>query len=61
MFHATVSWGLSLALAPGTAQGAYLGVPGIAQAVQHSIGPLAVTAAIATNPSAGPASAPASL
>ncbi|MFD8736673.1 MFS transporter [Streptomyces sp. NPDC059618] len=50
MLHATVSWELSVALAPDTAQGAYLGVHGLAQAVQRSAGPLAVTAAIATGP-----------
>ncbi|WP_307631497.1 MFS transporter [Streptomyces turgidiscabies] len=50
MLHATVSWELSVALASDTAQGAYLGVHGLAQAVQRSIGPLAVTAAIAAGP-----------
>ncbi|MET9409388.1 MFS transporter [Streptomyces sp. NPDC002935] len=50
MLHATVSWELSVALAPDTAQGAYLGVHGLAQAVQRSLGPLAVTAAIAAGP-----------
>ncbi|MEU0434174.1 MFS transporter [Streptomyces sp. NPDC006290] len=50
MLHATVSWELSVALAPDVAQGAYLGVHGLAPAVQRSIGPLAVTAAIATGP-----------
>ncbi|MGW2422521.1 MFS transporter [Streptomyces sp. NPDC001709] len=50
MLHAVVSWELSLALAPDTAQGAYLGVHGLAQAGQRSLGPLAVTAAIATGP-----------
>jgi MFS family permease len=50
MLHATVSWELSLALAPDTAQGSYLGVHGLAQSAQRSIGPLAVTAAIATGP-----------
>ncbi|WP_328368492.1 MFS transporter [Streptomyces sp. NBC_00445] len=50
MLHATVSWELSLALAPDTAQGAYLGVHGLAQSAQRSVGPLAVTAAIATGP-----------
>ena len=50
MLHATVSWELSLALAPDTAQGAYLGAHGLAQSAQRSIGPLAVTAAIATGP-----------
>ncbi|MFF0012552.1 MFS transporter [Streptomyces sp. NPDC005374] len=50
MLHATVSWELSVALAPDTAQGAYLGVHGLAQSVQRSFGPLAVTAAIANGP-----------
>ncbi|ANP53796.1 transporter [Streptomyces griseochromogenes] len=50
MLHATVSWELSVALAPGTALGAYLGVHGLAQSTQRSIGPLAVAAAIATGP-----------
>ncbi|MET9365304.1 MFS transporter [Streptomyces sp. NPDC006632] len=50
IIHATVSWELSIALAPDHAQGAYLGVHGLAQSVQRSIGPLAVTAAIATGP-----------
>ncbi|WKK23159.1 MFS transporter [Streptomyces olivoreticuli] len=50
MLHATVSWELSVALAPPTAQGAYLGVHGLAQAVQRSAGPLAMTGAIAAGP-----------
>jgi MFS family permease len=50
MLHATISWELSVALAPGTAQGTYLGVHGLAQSVQRTFGPLAVTAAIATGP-----------
>ncbi|MEU8828320.1 MFS transporter [Streptomyces sp. NPDC048636] len=50
MLHATISWELSVALAPAGAQGAYLGVHGLAQAVQRSVGPLAVTAAIAAGP-----------
>ncbi|MFE2069472.1 hypothetical protein ACFXDH_45095 [Streptomyces sp. NPDC059467] len=50
MLHATISWELSVALAPDTAQGAYLGVHGLAQSAQRSIGPLAVTTAIATGP-----------
>ncbi|MGW2959937.1 MFS transporter [Streptomyces sp. NPDC001220] len=50
MLHATISWELSVALAPDTALGTYLGVHGLAQAAQRSIGPLAVTAAIATGP-----------
>ncbi|WP_276527156.1 MFS transporter [Streptomyces antimycoticus] len=50
MLHATISWELSVVLAPPTAQGAYLGVHGLAQAVQRSVGPLAVTAAITAGP-----------
>ncbi|MFI8191659.1 MFS transporter [Streptomyces sp. NPDC085946] len=50
ILHATVSWELSVALAPDTAQGSYLGVHGLAQAAQRSIGPLTVTAAIAAGP-----------
>jgi MFS family permease len=50
MLHATISWELSVALAPAHAQGTYLGVHGLAQSAQRSIGPLAVTAAIAAGP-----------
>ena len=50
MLHATISWELSVALAPRTAQGAFLGVHGLAQSAQRSVGPLAVTAAITTGP-----------
>ncbi|WP_281394688.1 MFS transporter [Streptomyces rectiverticillatus] len=50
MLHATVSWELSVALAPPAAQGAYLGVHGLASAVQRSIGPVAVTGTIAAGP-----------
>jgi uncharacterized protein YaaW (UPF0174 family) len=50
MLHATVSWELSVALAPDHTLGAYLGVHGLATAAQRGIGPLAVTAAIATGP-----------
>ncbi|MFF5309533.1 MFS transporter [Streptomyces massasporeus] len=50
MLHATISWELSVALAPEPAQGTYLGVHGMAQSAQRSVGPLAVTAAIATGP-----------
>ncbi|MET9379896.1 hypothetical protein ABZY09_02120 [Streptomyces sp. NPDC002928] len=50
MLHATVSWELSVALAPDTAQDAYLGVQGLAQSAQRSVGPLAVTAAISAGP-----------
>lgn len=48
--HATVSRALSVALAPAASQGTYLGVHGLAQSVQRSLGPLAVTAAIAAGP-----------
>ncbi|WP_280888474.1 hypothetical protein [Streptomyces sp. LBL] len=51
MPHATVSWELSVALAPDAALGSYLGVHGLAQSAQRSIGPLAVTTAIANGPS----------
>ncbi|MFI2076717.1 MFS transporter [Streptomyces triculaminicus] len=50
MLHATVSWELSVALAPEESQGSYLGVHGLAQASQRAVGPLAVTAAIAAGP-----------
>lgn len=48
--HATISWELSVALAPDTAQGAYLGVHGLAASAQRSAGPLVVTTVIATGP-----------
>ncbi|MFD9036086.1 MFS transporter [Streptomyces sp. NPDC059567] len=41
--HATSSWELSVALAPAEAQGAYLGVHGLAQSTQRFAGPLLVT------------------
>jgi hypothetical protein len=50
ILHATASWELSLALAPDEAQGAYVGVHGLAQAAQRSAGPLVMTAVIATGP-----------
>ncbi|MFF0162951.1 MFS transporter [Streptomyces sp. NPDC005263] len=50
MLHATVSWELSVALAPDTSLGSYLGVHGLAQSAQRSIGPLTVTAAVVTGP-----------
>ncbi|GAA4614526.1 MFS transporter [Actinoallomurus liliacearum] len=50
MVHATVSWELSIALAPDENQGAYLGVHGLAQATQRAAGPMAVTAAISVGP-----------
>ncbi|MFI6108894.1 MFS transporter [Streptomyces sp. NPDC051310] len=54
MIHAIVSWELSLVLAPADAQGAYLGVHGLASSTQRSVGPLLVTAVIATGPLAWP-------
>ena len=50
MLHAVIAWEISVALAPDTAQGAYLGVHGLAQSAQRGIGPLAVTTAIAAGP-----------
>ncbi|MDX3239678.1 MFS transporter [Streptomyces sp. ME03-5709C] len=46
ILHAAISWELSLALAPGRAQGAYLGVHGLAQSAQRSAGPLLLTSAV---------------
>ncbi|MEU0088905.1 MFS transporter [Streptomyces sp. NPDC006274] len=50
MLHATASWELSVALAPEHAQGAYLGVHGLANSAQRSLGPLVMTATIAAGP-----------
>lgn len=50
MLHATASWELSVALAPDDAQGAYLGVHGLANSAQRSLGPLVMTATIAAGP-----------
>ncbi|MDL5200296.1 hypothetical protein [Streptomyces sp. ALI-76-A] len=55
MLHTTVSWEFSVALAPATSLGGYLGVHGIVQSAQRGIGPLAVTAAMATGPIGWPA------
>ena len=54
MVHATASWELSVALAPDDAQGAYLGVHGLAGSTQRCVGPLLLTAVIATGPLAWP-------
>jgi MFS family permease len=54
MIHAIASWELSLVLAPADAQGAYLGVHGLASSTQRSVGPLLVTAVIAAGPLAWP-------
>ncbi|GAA4893800.1 MFS transporter [Streptomyces coeruleoprunus] len=50
MLHAVVAWELSVALAPDRAQGAYVGVHGLASSAQRSAGPLVVTAAVAGGP-----------
>lgn len=50
ILHATISWELSVALAPSEVLGGYLGVHSLGQATQRSVGPLAVTTAIATGP-----------
>ncbi|WP_405560032.1 MFS transporter [Streptomyces sp. NBC_01180] len=50
MLHSTASWELSVTLAAGEAQGAYLGVHGLASSAQRSGGPLLVTAVIAAGP-----------
>ncbi|MFE2376339.1 MFS transporter [Streptomyces sp. NPDC059398] len=54
MLHATASWELSVTLAADGAQGAYLGVHGLAQSAQRSGGPLLVTAVIAAGPPGWP-------
>ncbi|MFI7321709.1 MFS transporter [Streptomyces venezuelae] len=54
ILHAIASWELSIALAPGDAQGAYLGVHGLSSSAQRSGGPLLVTAVIAAGPLAWP-------
>ncbi|MEU5899176.1 MFS transporter [Streptomyces venezuelae] len=54
ILHAIASWELSIALAPGDAQGAYLGVHGLSSSAQRSGGPLLVTTVIAAGPLAWP-------
>ncbi|KKZ69510.1 transporter [Streptomyces showdoensis] len=54
IIHATASWELSLALAPAEAQGAYLGVHGLAQSTQRCAGPLLVTGVMTAGPLAWP-------
>ncbi|MEU1125390.1 MFS transporter [Streptomyces sp. NPDC005899] len=54
ILHALSSWELSVALAPAEAQGAYLGVHGLAQSAQRSLGPLVVGAAVSAGPLAWP-------
>lgn len=54
ILHSLSSWELSVALAPGEAQGAYLGVHGLAQSAQRSLGPVVVGAAVSAGPFAWP-------
>ncbi|AEN10135.1 MULTISPECIES: MFS transporter [unclassified Streptomyces] len=54
ILHSLASWELSVALAPGGAQGAYLGVHGLAQSAQRSLGPVVVGAAVGAGPLAWP-------
>ncbi|CAM5378329.1 MFS transporter [Streptomyces narbonensis] len=50
MVHTITSWEISVALAPDDAQGAYLGVHGLAQSTQRFAGPLLMTGLVATGP-----------
>jgi hypothetical protein len=52
MIQSAISWELSIALAPDHAQGAYLGVHGLAQSTERSAGPLLMTGVVLA---AGPA------
>ncbi|WP_442813719.1 MFS transporter [Streptomyces sp. NBC_01208] len=54
ILHSLSSWELSVALAPGEAQGAYLGAHGLAQSAQRSLGPVVVGAAVSAGPFAWP-------
>ncbi|MFF9843347.1 MFS transporter [Streptomyces sp. NPDC013740] len=54
IIHATASWELSVALAPAEAQGAYLGVHGLAHSTQRFAGPLLVTGVMSVGPLAWP-------
>ncbi|WP_329041884.1 MFS transporter [Streptomyces sp. NBC_00178] len=54
ILHALASWELSIVLAPGEAQGAYLGVHGLAQSAQRSLGPVVVGIAVSTGALAWP-------
>ncbi|MGW4232650.1 MFS transporter [Streptomyces sp. NPDC004980] len=54
ILHSLSSWELSVALAPGEAQGAYLGVHGLAQSAQRSLGPVVVGVAVSAGPLAWP-------
>lgn len=50
MIHTIASWEISVALAPDDAQGAYLGVHGLAQSTQRFAGPLLMTGLVSTGP-----------
>ncbi|MEV7570988.1 MFS transporter [Streptomyces tanashiensis] len=54
MIHTLVSWEISVALAPDDAQGAYLGVHGLAQSTQRFAGPLLMTGLVSAGPLAWP-------
>ncbi|MBM9623512.1 MFS transporter [Streptomyces zhihengii] len=54
ILHSLTSWELSVALAPAEAQGAYVGVHGLAQSAQRSLGPLVVGAAVTAGAAAWP-------
>uniref|UniRef100_A0AAU3GM97 MFS transporter n=1 Tax=Streptomyces sp. NBC_01401 TaxID=2903854 RepID=A0AAU3GM97_9ACTN len=54
ILHSISSWELSIALAPGEAQGSYLGLHGLAQSAQRSLGPVVVGAAVSVGPLAWP-------
>jgi hypothetical protein len=46
MIQSAVSWELSVSLAPADAQGAYVGVHGLAQSAERCVGPLLMTSAV---------------
>ncbi|MEV6262677.1 MFS transporter [Streptomyces sp. NPDC051784] len=54
ILHSLSSWELSIALAPGEAQGSYLGVHGLASSAQRSLGPLVVGTAVSVGAFAWP-------
>ncbi|MFF2137425.1 MFS transporter [Streptomyces sp. NPDC058193] len=54
ILHSLSSWELSIALAPAEAQGAYVGVHGLAQSAQRSLGPVVVGIAVSAGPFAWP-------
>ncbi|MGW8768277.1 MFS transporter [Streptomyces sp. NPDC055815] len=54
MIHTLASWEISVALAPDDAQGAYLGVHGLAQSTQRFAGPLLMTGLVSAGPLAWP-------